>query len=39
MHKSKRGGERMTDTLESSCFRMKYFMKIVVKFMLKTQLI
>lgn len=30
---------RLTDTLESACFKMKYFMKLVLKFVLKTHLI
>lgn len=34
-----RAKERGNDTLESSCFKMRHFMKLVVKFMLKTHLI
>lgn len=30
---------RLTDTLESTCFKIKYFMKLVLKFVLKTSLI
>lgn len=30
---------RLTDTLESACFKIKYFMKLILKFVLKTHLI